>query len=252
MLIIKSGVYQILNLVNNKKYIGSSQNLSRRLADHKRLLKRSIHCNKHLQSSFNKYGADNFSFEVVEYCSIEQLICKEQFWADSFNLNELYNKREIVQSNRGFKFSEESKNKLKGRVQSEEQREKKSQAMKINGNPGGIKKGEVRGKETQFKKGRTTWNKGTTGLMINHWAIGKKGMGILKPNSGSFKSKIQFQIASPNGILYKGQSVKKFTKAMKSISDTSLYGLINGQFKSCKGWHLPIENHEYKEVILFN
>lgn len=60
------GIYQILNLENNKSYYGSSLNLKRRLYEHKRLLKLGAHENKHLQSSWNKYGEDYFEFKIIE------------------------------------------------------------------------------------------------------------------------------------------------------------------------------------------
>lgn len=50
-----SGVYQIYNPINNKRYIGSSINVERRLKEHLRNLKKNTHCNVHLQSAYNKY-----------------------------------------------------------------------------------------------------------------------------------------------------------------------------------------------------
>lgn len=44
-----SGVYQIYNPINNKRYIGSSINVERRLKEHLRNLKKNTHCNVHLQ-----------------------------------------------------------------------------------------------------------------------------------------------------------------------------------------------------------
>lgn len=40
-----SGVYQIYNPINNKRYIGSSINVERRLKEHLRNLKKNTHCN---------------------------------------------------------------------------------------------------------------------------------------------------------------------------------------------------------------
>lgn len=60
------GIYKITNLINNKFYIGSSSNLKKRLYEHQRELNLGVHTNKHLQSAWNKYGEENFKFEVVE------------------------------------------------------------------------------------------------------------------------------------------------------------------------------------------
>ena len=60
------GIYKILNIKNNKFYIGSSTNLRKRLYEHYRELTQGIHCNKHLQSSWIKYGKDGFKFQILK------------------------------------------------------------------------------------------------------------------------------------------------------------------------------------------
>lgn len=60
------GVYKIENLINGKIYIGKSINVGRRWYEHKRELNEGNHINKHLQSSWNKYGEDCFRFELLE------------------------------------------------------------------------------------------------------------------------------------------------------------------------------------------
>lgn len=50
-----AGVYQIYNKETNKRYIGSSINIERRLKEHKRNLKANRHSNQHLQNAWNKY-----------------------------------------------------------------------------------------------------------------------------------------------------------------------------------------------------
>ena len=65
-----SGIYKITNNVNGKFYIGSSQNISRRWYDHKRELRIQKHHNKYLQRAWNKYGEENFSFEISMLYSV--------------------------------------------------------------------------------------------------------------------------------------------------------------------------------------
>lgn len=60
------GIYMILNIKNNKMYIGSSKNVKERINEHKRELRKGIHINKHLQNSWNKYGKENFLFKEIE------------------------------------------------------------------------------------------------------------------------------------------------------------------------------------------
>lgn len=85
----KSGIYCILNLKNQKKYIGSSKNLYERIQVHLSSLKRGSHFNNYLQNSFNKYKKDNFIYIILEYCDIKELKKREQFYID--NLNPDYN-----------------------------------------------------------------------------------------------------------------------------------------------------------------
>lgn len=75
-----SGIYIIRNLTNNKVYIGSSNNIVKRFKTHKDELIDSIHKNPHLQQSVDKYGIDNFSFELLEECIIEDLLIRECYY----------------------------------------------------------------------------------------------------------------------------------------------------------------------------
>lgn len=89
----KSGIYKIINLVNNKVYIGQSKNVYRRAIYHRFELNHNRHQNPHLQYSWNKYGKENFKFEVIEYCN--NLTKKEKFYISNFN-GELYNIKEAT------------------------------------------------------------------------------------------------------------------------------------------------------------
>ena len=62
----KSGIYCILNIKNNKKYIGSSIRISTRWYEHKFNLRNNTHFNTHLQAAWNKYGEETFKFFIIE------------------------------------------------------------------------------------------------------------------------------------------------------------------------------------------
>jgi group I intron endonuclease len=62
-----SGIYKIVNKINGKYYVGSTTNFNKRKSDHIKRLNGGYHINKHLQSSWNKYGKDNFEFVLVEF-----------------------------------------------------------------------------------------------------------------------------------------------------------------------------------------
>lgn len=108
---MKSGIYKITNLVNNKFYIGSAIDLVERKYEHFRKLKNNQHCNILLQNSFNKHGLDNFNFEIIANCPKEYLIKLEQFFIDT--INPQYNICKVAGNKLGVKHKEESKQKLK-------------------------------------------------------------------------------------------------------------------------------------------
>lgn len=62
-----SGIYTITNKITGKMYIGESLDIYRRWHDeHIPQLRKNRHYNKELQSDFNKYGEENFQFEILE------------------------------------------------------------------------------------------------------------------------------------------------------------------------------------------
>lgn len=103
----KAGIYCIVNVCNQKKYIGSSKNLYRRLMSHRSALRKGIHENKKLQNSWNKHGEDNFQYYILEYCQESNLISKEQYYIN--HIKPWYN---IVQEVERLSFPEESRTKM--------------------------------------------------------------------------------------------------------------------------------------------
>lgn len=82
------GIYRIKNLINGKCYYGSSKNIETRWLKHKNDLNKGNHINIILQRAWDKYGGDNFSFEVVEECDKNIILEREQYYLD---LNPDYN-----------------------------------------------------------------------------------------------------------------------------------------------------------------
>jgi group I intron endonuclease len=74
------GIYKIKNEINNLIYIGQSNDIERRWKEHIYELNNNKHNNFHLQNAWNKYGCDNFNFEKIEECNIQELNEKEMFW----------------------------------------------------------------------------------------------------------------------------------------------------------------------------
>ena len=85
------GIYKITNQVNKKVYIGQSQNISQRWKSHRKHYQKDDYP---IYRAMRKYGIDNFSFEVIEECSLEELNDKEKYWIkyyDSHNSSNGYN-----------------------------------------------------------------------------------------------------------------------------------------------------------------
>jgi group I intron endonuclease len=110
------GIYKIVNIINNKIYIGSSNNIINRWKLHRRDLFKNKHDNFHLQFSWNKYGEDNFIFEIVEEVLDKTLLLeREQYYLDFYKSYEKeigYNILKIAGNSLGFKHTEETKQKL--------------------------------------------------------------------------------------------------------------------------------------------
>ena len=121
-----SGIYQIKNVINDHRYIGSAKNIADRWKAHIRHLRKIKHCNKHLQYAWNKYGEDNFEFSILEECEENQLINREQYYLD-ISKHE-YNICQKAGNSLGTKHSLEARRKIslakKGKPLSPEHRAK--------------------------------------------------------------------------------------------------------------------------------
>lgn len=123
------GIYKIENEESGKIYIGSSRDLSERIRSHKANLRNNNHNNPHLQNSWNVHGSDTFTFEILLYCSKDNLKFYEQRALDkyeSYDRDIGYNIRKeafnmdmpdevcekISNSRQGMEFSEEHKENL--------------------------------------------------------------------------------------------------------------------------------------------
>ena len=152
------GIYKIVNNINQKCYIGKSENIENRFKHHLNDLRKGCHYNKHLQRSFDRYGENNFTFELIEECSLNQLNDREIFWIAFYKRKfNLYN---ICKGGEG------------GRMPDEIIEANKIKISKANkGNPKLIRKGvlngmyvrnhtlETRNRISKNKKGQQAWNK---------------------------------------------------------------------------------------------
>lgn len=153
---MKSGVYKISNVITKDFYLGSSIDINRRKIEHFTELRTRIHCNKHLQNSFNKHGEENFTFEILEECEREILIEREQYYIDT--LKPTYNTCLVAGNTLGVKHSEQTKNKIsishkglkKGKKLTEEHKRKISVSSSKRKHTEETKN-KIRNKSLQFK-----------------------------------------------------------------------------------------------------
>jgi hypothetical protein len=131
---MKSGIYVIKNIANNKVYVGSAVNIDKRWQIHKYDLAKGKHHSCLLQRAWDKYGEENFKFEIIEEVkNPEHLLSYEQVYLDyykSYENDRGYNICKVSGSPYGIKHTEETKRKMSEakRKQSEETKKKISEA----------------------------------------------------------------------------------------------------------------------------
>lgn len=86
-----AGIFRIRNNANGKSLLGSSLNLEGPLNAHKFMLTIGRHQNEVLQNDWNKFGADQFDFEILEAVKVkddpsfsveDELALLEQIWTE--------------------------------------------------------------------------------------------------------------------------------------------------------------------------
>lgn len=87
----QAGIFQIKNIQTGKILLGSSTNLHGPLNKHRFMLSLGKHANADLQSDWKQYGADAFTFEILEIVKPsedplfnleDELTLLEQIWLE--------------------------------------------------------------------------------------------------------------------------------------------------------------------------
>lgn len=265
-----AGIYLIRNLVGNKIYVGSTNDLDRRKDEHFSKLRRNKHNNPHLQYSFNKYGEENFIFEIISYESVNSIIEERQLrdkeiWLINFlDEDKRYN---VVLS---------ATNPMYGRTHSEETKRKMSESQLGNKNNLGKKRSlETKEKISAVLKGRifsddhckniSNAKKGTIvldatrekmsksriGLHVGskHPNFGKRGKNhpsYEKQHSEEYKEKLRtmnlcrsesISLISDNGITKHFTSTSAAGREL-NLDISSVSKLRRGKLSKLKGWRL--------------
>ncbi|CAN7677258.1 NUMOD3 domain-containing DNA-binding protein [Pseudorhodoferax sp. LjRoot39] len=148
----QTGIYEIRNVVNGKRYVGSAMDFAKRWREHINALQRSAHHCLPLQRAWCLYGPGAFHFNKLIACTKDNLIMYEQAAMDA--LAPEYNVAPRAGSQLGYRHSEASRRRMSesrrkdfspftGRSHSKETRAKISASRKGKGGgayePGRVK-----------------------------------------------------------------------------------------------------------------
>lgn len=76
------GIYKFQNKITQQVYIGQSINIEKRFKSHK---KDYINGNNKFYTAIQEFGWDNFTFEILEECPVEQLNQREKYWIQYYD-----------------------------------------------------------------------------------------------------------------------------------------------------------------------
>lgn len=235
-------IYKIINIVNNKFYVGSAVNYEKRKARHLWRLRRGDHANKHLQAAWVKYGEASFVFAVVEQVSEDRdLLAAENVWLKQHVGHDYcYNiGTDATAPTRGwtgiknpmwgktFTHTDEAKNKIgaasKTRIQSDEEKAKRRATMR----------GKPQSAEVRAKISATLSGEG------NFW-YGKK-----RPDHGAKVSKA-VEVCDSKGNTEIFSSISKLREELQLKPPTVNRALKSGQPLTrgpLKGWTFKYVDH---------
>jgi group I intron endonuclease len=217
------GIYKIINVVNNKFYVGSAVDLKRRKTRHFSELRTGKHNNSKLQNAWNKYGEQAFVFVVVEELNLEaDLLVAENVWLKEHVGKEYCYNIGVdatapmmgfggkLSPTWGYKHTEESLEKIsktsKDRLHTQESKEKIRQYLL--GKP---KPADVRAKISATLSGEG-----------NFW-YGKK-----RPEHGAKVSK-KVIVTSPEGVIAHFDSISELRQSLDLKAPTANRALKSGK-----------------------
>ena len=101
-------IYAIINIVNDKHYVGQAADKDYRWREHRKSLRGFYHHSLPLQRAWSKYGEQNFIFVVLEKLDeVDDLNEREAHWGKL--LKPEYNVAPLGGSMRGYKHTEEAR-----------------------------------------------------------------------------------------------------------------------------------------------
>ena len=239
-------IYQITNKIDGKFYVGkTTRTLEVRWQGHLGCARRKD-TDMLISRAIHKYGSDNFERKIIEECSDETVSAREVFW-----INEL--KSHVSQGGYnltlggdggilGFKFSEESKDKIRqkatGRKHSKETLEKMSKAKLGKKQPAELiakRRLKLIGKKrTEEQKNRQ--KAAQLARNYHHTDEAKAKLSIASKNRVvTTETREKLRKANKGKSVHTEQSKKKISAAnSKAVSLFTVDGVLVKQFNSLK------------------
>lgn len=222
------GIYKITNLVNGKIYIGQSIDIQRRFCDHRCI---SHESNRHLKYALQKYGKDNFKYEVLEECDESILDERERYYIAK--LKPEYNVTNGGQDSLR-KYPDEIKQKISQKAKEQwANMSDEEKADRIANNLKGPKKGHAVSEETRKKLRDRNIGKKQSSKTIKKRkeTMQKKKLDGYVQTNVSHRKKI---ICVETGEIF--ESVKAASESLE-IGASNISHVLKGRQKTVKGFH---------------
>lgn len=222
-----SGIYRITCITTGKFYIGSAVNLRLRRKEHFGTLQRNTHKNPKLQRAWNKYGSDNFTFDILELVLIpEMLTAREQHWFGKLKPfgDRGFNIAKTAGSNLGVKCSPEKAKKIGD-----------TQRGRPRPHVGVPRSAETRKKLSIAGKGRPSPNKGKSPSAEVRAKLSAAAK-LQSHDPEIFAASMKRIIAiSPNGIEYDVVGIRRFCRE-HNLLHTKMMQVAQGKYSQHRGW----------------
>lgn len=250
----KPGIYEIINKLSNKRYIGSAKCFQERWHGHASSLKNKKHQCKHLRNSFNKYfeeqkNDDFIEFnvlEIMENSTKEERLIREEYW-----INE-YKKKNIELYNSQLKPTKEPKDRSCFSLSPEETKLKHSERSKKNWqNPIYLAKNPCGTNQEKRDRLLKKWKNEDFRKLVsdNSKKYNSDDKHIQKLITRSQKT--YNGLIAPDGTIYSPiANLRKFAKE-HNIAAGNLYALVGGKYGQYDGWKsIDNPNPKRKKVTL--
>lgn len=240
----KAGIYLIVNRVTRAVYVGSAAtSFNQRWKQHRSELRRGIHPNPYLQNAWNKYGEQNFVFEIAEIVNDRSRVLeREQEWLDAClgsDQIECYNLSPVAGSQLGYRHTEEARRKISAAGAG---RKMKFSTIIARLRSRGIPSYRFRdpdGYVHEFdylpdfcrKHGlsRIGMSHVWSGIQQHHQYWTRADANIVFP---------RYTFVAPDGIVYSGIIERKEFCRQHGLDDSNVLKVLRGKKATCRGWKI--------------